>query len=128
MTRINFSVDGFEHRSPIPAVTQIGPLYTTSPIPPFGPGRTSPSENVETQAADLFEMIGAHLSAAGIDWDDLAKIDFYVADMDHRSEIDSEWLKRFPHVSMRPARHVHHQPSLSSGAKIMATFVAYRES
>lgn len=127
MTRFNFEVEGFAHRGPIPAVTKIGPLYTTSPIPPFLPGADGPAPELDTQVADLFVMIGLHLKAAGIDWDDLAKIEFFVDDRSNRSAINEAWVKQFPHATMRPARHIHEQPSISAGHRVTATFTAFRD-
>lgn len=126
MTRFSYEVDGFRHGS-IPAVTKIGPLYTSSPIPPLLPGADGPAADVDTQVDDLFAMIGLHLSAAGIDWDDLAKVEFFIDEPSSRAAINKAWLKRFPHPTMRPARHTHHEPSLLPGAHVVASFIAYRD-
>ena len=122
MTRINFAVDGIESESVAPAVAQIGPLFTSGLI---SPGEAP--DAADGQARSLFKMIGVYLTAAGIDWDDIAKLDFYLADLGHAAAIDGEWRRRFPHTSMRPVRDDHHRPALPGGALVAATFLAYRD-
>lgn len=127
MTRFSHQVPGVDHPGGAAAVSQIGPLFASSLIVPVLPGRDAPSADMDQQARDLFTMIGRHLGHAGVDWDDVAKLDFFMVDASAGVEaIDGPWLGRFPHEAMRPARQQHAEAELPSGCQIAATFLAYR--
>lgn len=92
------------------------------------PGMGTPADTPDAQARDLFTMIERHLAHAGVDWDDVAKLDFYLADPSAEDALNGAWAKQFPHVEMRPVRQIHIEPNLPPGHQLHATFLAYRES
>jgi len=126
VTRFSHQVPGVSHDGRAAAVAQIGPFFASSMISPLPPGAAAPAGDVDGQVSDLFTMIERHLTHAGVDWDDVAKLDFYLADGADPEAIDAPWLEQFPHDEMRPARQVHIEAQLPDGMQVAATFLAYR--
>ncbi len=119
--RRSIHIEGLSHLTAIPVASRVGPLVMSSVIAPFDPGTRTVPGTVEAQLANIFTHVGQMLDAAGATWDDVVKMDFWMADPSGRAAIDGPWLKHFPDEERRPARHTHATDSKA----ITATFVAY---
>lgn len=125
MPRRSIDISGFAHQNPIPAATRIGPLLVSSVIAPFDPGTRKAPPEVEAQIANLFSHIGEMLAAGGADWRHVAKITFFVKDIEARDAINGPWAEKFPDPASRPARHTLVVPG--AGRVITCEFLAYIE-
>lgn len=121
MARQSFDISSLTHANPIPAATRIGPLVMSSIIVPRDPGASTVPETIEDQLANLFHHVGEALTAAGAGWHHVAKMTFYLPDLDLRAELNRPWLQHFPDPTSRPARHT----QLSPGKFAQCDFVAY---
>jgi enamine deaminase RidA (YjgF/YER057c/UK114 family) len=123
MSRRSIEIAGFRHTNPIPAASRLGPLLVSSVIPPRDPGADTIPKELDAQIANLFQLMGEMLEAAGGDWRHVAKVTFFVADGAVRDAINGPWLERFPDPDSRPARHT--QVSPTAGRAISCEFLAY---
>ena len=123
----SFDIEAFAHRNPIPAAARVGPMVWSSLVPPFDAGTSEVAESLADQARTVFTNMEAILSAAGIDWSCVGKIDVWLRDPTDRSGLNDAWLERFPDETSRPARQVHDgSTTIPPGdAKLVATFVAF---
>ena len=120
--RQSISIDGLSHRTAIPVASRIGPLLVSSVIAPFNPGTRDVPETIEEQYANIFRHVGLMLEAAGADWSDIAKMEFWTPTAD-RGALDPLWVEKFPDEDSRPARHTH----VGTGDSARATFIAFIE-
>lgn len=119
--RRSIHIDGLSHLTAIPVASRIGPLLVSSVIMPFNPGTREVPEGYTAQYANLFRHIGEMLKAAGGDWDDVAKIEFWAASPEARAACDPFWVEKFPDPASRPARHTH----VGGSGAVSASFLAY---
>jgi len=120
--RRSIHIEGLSHLTAIPVASRIGPLLVSSVIMPFNPGTRDVPAGYAAQYTNLFRHIGAMLTAAGGDWGDVAKIEFWAASADARAACDAFWVEKFPDPESRPARHTH----LGGGGDVVsASFLAY---
>ena len=119
------SVDaaGCEHATPIPAASRIGPFVAASLVAPFDVGSRSVPDGADAQVANVFERAGLVLGAAGLEWADVLRMTFHVADPSSREAIDRAWLVRFPDERHRPARMTLTAP-LPDGVEVQGEFLA----
>lgn len=104
--RRSIEITNFAHENPIPAASRVGPLLVSSITPPFNPGGRDCPETLEDQIDNLFTHVSQMLDAAGANFDDVAKMTFYVADpVASRKALNGPWLRHFPDPESRPARH-----------------------
>ncbi len=127
--RQSIEIASFQHVNPIPAATQIGPLLTSSIIPPYNPGTRDCPESLDDQILNLFIHVGQMLDAADADWDCVAKMIFYVQDpVASRKALNEPWLERFGDAASRPARHNLAVPPNDGPVKISCDFMAWVQS
>jgi 2-iminobutanoate/2-iminopropanoate deaminase len=120
------SVDGKQprHENPIPNASRIGNIVMSSVIGGANPGTRNLPDTLEQQAANVFGNIRHDIEAAGGSVDDIIKITFWVKDpAKQRAVLNTEWVKMFPDVASRPARHTLTLPA-DSRALVQADFVA----
>ncbi len=128
MTRESVHVSSYVHSTPIPAACRIGPMLWTSPISPYNRGSRTIPADLDAQFENLFTNIGDVLEAAGATWDQIGKMEFYVADVDDlafKTRLGKYWLKYFPDENSRPARHTIHIAKLMPNRAVTVTFMAY---
>lgn len=120
-------VDAFTHRNPIPAAARVGPMVWSGLVPPFDRSKQGPPAELADQARVVFRNMEAILTAAGIDWSSVGKIDVWLRDPTDRSGLNDAWLEAFPDSATRPARQVHDGSTTipPGGANIVATFQAF---
>ena len=99
----------------------------SSIISPFNVGAREIPEGVDDQIANLFHHVGAMLTAAGADWNNVAKMIFYVKDLATRDRLNAPWAEKFPDPASRPARHTQ-QAALVDNVHVACDFLAYVES
>ena len=121
MPRRSFEAASMPHSNPIPAVTRIGPLVTSSIIASRNPGSSEVPGDIRAQLDNLFHHVGEMLAVAGAEWRHVAKMTFYLPSLDLRAELNDPWLAHFPDPASRPARHT----QLSSGSYAQCDFLAY---
>lgn len=121
--RRSIEIGGLSHQTAIPVATRIGPLVASSVIAPFDPGTRNVPQQIDAQIANLFEHVGAMLAAAGADWQDVAKMEFWVPEADVRTALEAPWVARFPDAKSRPARHTH----VVGSRFVSASFIAWVE-
>jgi 2-iminobutanoate/2-iminopropanoate deaminase len=120
--RRSIYIDGLSHQTAIPVATRIGPLVVSSIISPYLPGTRTPAAEFDAQLETIFGHVGAMLSAAGIGWEHVAKMNFWVQRLEDRAAIDPIWVRYFPDPASRPARHT----QVAAGAAfVSADFLAY---
>lgn len=120
--RTSIEIEGLSHLTAIPVATKIGPLLVSSVIAPFKPGSREHAPDAAGQIAQIFESVGKMLAAAGATWDDVAKMNFWLADAADRPALEPIWLKYFPDEKSRASRHTH----ISKGAPfVTGDFLAY---
>lgn len=108
--RRSIAIDGLAHLTAIPVATRLGPLLVSSVVTAFDPGTRNVPDTIEAQVANLFTHVDAILTAAGGGWDDVAKMNFWLAEPAHRAALDEPWQQRFPDPASRPSRHTHIDP------------------
>ena len=123
MKRKSISIDGLEHKTAIPVASKTGPLLASSVISPFSPGTRDIPGSIEEQYANIFRHSELILQAAGGSWDCVTKMEFWLAEAEHRPLLEPFWLERFPEESSRPARHTH----VGGVARMSASLLAYIE-
>lgn len=120
--RTSIEIEGLSHLTAIPVATKIGPLLVSSVIAPFKPGSREHAPDAAGQIEQIFESVGKMLAAAGASWDDVAKMNFWLADAADRPALEPIWLKYFPDEKSRASRHTH----ISKGAPfVTGDFLAY---
>ena len=120
--RRSIHIEGLSHLTAIPVASRIGPLLMSSIIAPFDPGTRDVPDTIEAQLRNLFDHVASMLDAAGASWNDIIKMNFWVADGADRPALEAPWLEHFPDDASRPARHT----QVSSEVRVpLADFTAY---
>jgi len=121
-SRKSIHIDGLSHLTGIPVATRIGPLLISSVIAPFNPGTRQVPDGYAAQYANIFRHVGEMLKAAGGDWRDVAKMEFWAPVPEARDACEATWNEKFPDANSRPARHTHITPDAKA---VSASFIAY---
>ncbi len=124
MARRSIDIDSFAHVNPIPAASRVGPLVVSSIIPPFNPGERKIPHDFADCVRNIYLHMGQMLDAAGARWEHVAKITFYVNDIELREQLNDQFVEHFPDPASRPARYT---ALASGGPKVSAEFIAYIE-
>lgn len=119
--RRSIPIDGLSHQTAIPVASRIGPLLVSSVISPFNPGSRDVPPDAVTQATNIFRHVDLILKAGGGGWSDVAKMEFWVVNVEGRDAIEGLWVERFPDATSRPARHTH----VGGVTQMSASFLAY---
>ena len=128
MTRESIYVASYTHSTPIPAACRIGPMIWSGPISPYHRGTRTIPIDIDAQFENLFANMGDILEAAGATWEQIGKIEFYVADVDDlafKKMLGKYWVRHFPDAKSRPARHTIHIAKLMPNRVVTASFMAY---
>lgn len=124
-TRSSIVIDGFNHEpQPIPAASRVGNLVMSGGIYGLDPDTKLLPDDVGEQTRLMFWQAGRILSAAGADFDDVARMTFYVKDKAARDQINANWIKYFPDPASRPARHTLSYDGLPANMLVQCDFVA----
>jgi len=121
VSRRSITIDGLAHQTAIPVASKTGPLFASSVIAPFNPGTRTVPESLEAQYQNIFRHAGLMLEAAGGGWDNLTKMEFWLAQAADRPALEPIWLQHFPEERSRPARHTH----VGAVARMSASILAY---
>ena len=120
-----FEVEGLPHNSPIPSASRVGPIIWSSPVAPRDITNGEIPEDTAEQVENVFLNIGLVLAAAGVRYDNVGRIEFWLADGSDRSALNEVWSRYFPDEQSRPARQVQESTALPAGVHLMATFQAW---
>lgn len=124
-TRRSVEVEGFNHGAqPIPSASRIGNLVMSGGIYGLDPDTKLLPDDVGEQTRLMFWQAGRILSAAGADFDDVARMTFYVKDKAARGHINAHWLEHFPDPASRPARHTLNYDGLPANMLVQCDFAA----
>lgn len=93
------------HKNPVPMGCIIGNILMTSAIMGYTKGTDNFPTDKNTQIALAFEALSATLVEAGATSDDVIKLDLFFADKSDRVLVNPYWVKMFPDINARPARH-----------------------
>jgi 2-iminobutanoate/2-iminopropanoate deaminase len=105
--RQSVHVEGYAHKSPIPAASRIGNMVYTGLISGSDPVTKTQPPTLDAQITNMFSHVRNIITAAGGSPDDLIKMDVWMKDRSKREAINDEWNKMFPDPASRPARHTH---------------------
>ena len=93
------------HKNPIPAAAVHKGILISSVISGKSVVTGSYSKNKVEQVSLVFEYIKKIVIEAGGTVQDIIKMDLYFSDKSDRSIVNPEWVKMFPDLNKRPARH-----------------------
>lgn len=122
--RVSIQVDGLERKSPAPTACRIGNIVMSGGIYGRNPATRELAADAAGQIHQLFGNIRTVMQAAGGSTADIIKVEFDVADMALRGEINQAWADMFPDADSRPARHVVPASHLPDGAFVRCEFYA----
>lgn len=126
MTRRSIEVEGFSHGAqPIPAACRVGPLVMTGGVYGLDPATGKIPDDVGEQARLMFANLERILQAAGARLVDVAKMTVYVRVPEARAAVNAEWLKAFPEVASRPARHTQQNDHLPANMLVQCDVTAW---
>lgn len=103
--RQTLEVPGVTHGAPIPMGVRLGSLVFSSGVMGKDPATDSLPADPARQAELMFQNMRTLLEQAGATLGDVAHVTVYVKDNAYREHLNREWLKAFPDVHDRPARH-----------------------
>ncbi len=121
--RKSIYIDGFKHTNPIPNASRIGNLVMSAVIVGRDPTTGAMPKRIEDQCANMFAHMKATIEAAGGTLDDIIKMTIWLNDRSQREPVNVEWLKAFPDLQSRPARHSL-QMDMEGGALVQCEFAA----
>jgi len=119
--RRSIAIDGLAHQTSIPVGSKTGPLFASSVIAPFNPGTREVPDSIEAQYENIFRHAALMLEAAGGGWQNLTKMEFWLAQAADRPALEPFWIKHFPDENSRPARHTH----VGGVKRMSASIIAY---
>lgn len=124
--RRSVDVEGFSHgMQPIPAASRVGPLVMTGGVHGIVPETGQFAQSIEEQARYMFHNLDRILTAAGASLEQVVKMTFYIKVPEARDAINAEWLKVFPDVASRPARHTLVNENLAPGLLLQCDATAF---
>ena len=119
--RRSIVIDGLAHQTAIPVASKTGPLLASSVIAPFNPDTREVPATIEAQFENIFRHAGLMLEAAGGSWQNLTKMEFWLAQAADRPALEPFWIQYFPDENSRPARHTH----VGGVKRMSASILAY---
>ncbi|MGD9711378.1 MAG: RidA family protein [Thermomicrobiales bacterium] len=123
--RRSIEIDDFNHGGqPIPAASRVGNLIVSGGI--YGLDSTSGTlpDDVGDQTRLMFLHMGRILEAAGIRYENVARMTFYVKDPAARGHVNMHWETLFPEQASRPARHTLSYDGLPANMLVQCDFIA----
>lgn len=103
--RRSFDIASMPHGNPIPSVTRIGPLVVSSIIASRNPGTAEVPDLLADQLDNLFHHAGELLTAAGANWEQVIRMNFFLPSLDDRVALNVPWVRFFPDPDSRPTRN-----------------------
>jgi 2-iminobutanoate/2-iminopropanoate deaminase len=103
--RKSIEVAGFKHGNPIPAASRIGNIVMTGVISAKDAKSGRLPDTLDAQCAAMFRNVRDIIEAAGGKPEHIIKMTVWLRNLSDRKALNVEWLKMFPDVASRPARH-----------------------
>jgi enamine deaminase RidA (YjgF/YER057c/UK114 family) len=103
--RKSINIGGFKHTNPIPNASRIGDIVMSGVIIGVDPSTGKLPSDLKQQCANMFGHVRNIVQAAGCSVDDIIKMTIWLKDPADRAILNEEWIKMFPDVDSRPARH-----------------------
>lgn len=125
MTRTTIDLGSAAHKNPLPMAAKVGPLLITSAISGRDPETGEVPGDAAGEVARLFANLREILERAGGTTDQIAKLTFYVRNLDVREHINTEWLAWFPSADDRPARHTQVYTDMPAAYSLQAEMIAF---
>ena len=107
-------VDGVSHKNPIPSAARLGNFIATGIVSGRDAKRNVSPDPAE-QARAMFRNLREVLDAAGASFDDILKLNVWIAEEPIREHLNVAWLEAFPDPATRPARQVMIYAHLTEG-------------
>lgn len=126
MKRQVITLEGIEHKHPIPLAVKIGPLVVSGNVSGIDRATKSYPDDVREQIRNAFDNVEAVLGEVGCGLESIAKLEVLLEDRDDRVHLDAEWLERFPDAADRPARHTDAKP-LPGAMRVQLAITAWSE-
>lgn len=104
-TRKSIHIKGMEHAAPIPNGAVIGNIVLSSAISGKDAKTGVMSPNPDEQAEAMFRNLRLFMESAGGTPDNIGTMKVYLKEEKYRDSVNKAWLKMFPDVHDRPARH-----------------------
>lgn len=123
--RKSIYAEGFSHKNPIPAASQIGCMVFSGSIQGTDPASGEYGSTIEEQSRLMFDHVKRICLAAQLETTDIIKMHVWMNDRSQRVALNKEWLALFPDPDSRPARHTM-QASLDGGKLIECDFIAIK--
>lgn len=123
MTRKSIYAEGFGHKNPIPAACRIGNTIYSGSIQGTDPANGAYGATLAAQCELMFAHVQRIVEAGGGSLDDIIKMTVWMRDRSQRADLNAVWLRLFPDVTTRPARHTM-QADLDGDKLIECDFVA----
>jgi len=115
----SIQVNGLTHgNNPIPTASRRNKCVMTSAILGLDRVKGTIAEDPEEQCRLVFENLGAILMECELDWSHILKLTFYVDPAMSKQAINDQWLRFFPNIAARPARHIIVSQTLPGKVKI----------
>jgi 2-iminobutanoate/2-iminopropanoate deaminase len=103
--RKSIEVAGYKHGNPIPAASRIGNIVMTGVISAKDAQTGKLPETLEAQCTAMFRNVRDIIEAAGGKPEHIIKMTVWLRNLSDRKALNEEWLKMFPDMASRPARH-----------------------
>lgn len=121
----SIEVPGVSHgKAPIPMAARVGPLLMSSAIIGKDPQTDAFPADPLQQIPLAFSNLRTVLANGGATPAHVVHLSVHLSDNTLRDEVNKEWLKLFPDVADRPARHVL-PATLQHGMVVQLEVVAY---
>lgn len=125
MKRKSIYVEGFGHGgNPVPAACVGGGLLMSGALFGMDPQTQKLAQGEQAQCDLMFSVAERLLEAGGTSWDNVLKMNFFVAPDFPRAMINTHWLRLFSDPSSRPARHVVTTDRLPTGMHLQCDLTA----
>lgn len=123
--RKSIHIEGFGHgNNPVPAASLLKGLLVSGAIFGMDPATGRIAAGLPSQCELMLQHAERILRAAGCDWHDVVKMNFFLAPEVPRETVNQHWLRLFPDAASRPARHVLVNDRLPPGTLIQCDLMA----
>jgi 2-iminobutanoate/2-iminopropanoate deaminase len=107
-------VEGFSHKNPIPPASRLENFIATGIVSGRDKDRNvSPDPTIQARA--MFDNLADILAEAGASFDDILKLNVWIASESVRAHLNIAWLETFPDPKTCPARQVMIYAHLTEG-------------
>lgn len=123
--RKSIQIEGFGHgNNPVPAASLLRGLLVSGAIFGMDPATRKVAPGLQAQLELMLQHAERILQAGGCCWEDVIKMNVFLAPDQPRELINTHWLRLFPDAASRPARHVIVNDRLPPGTLVQCDLMA----